>query len=223
MSQWKVNIISLSLGFQERVGPIEEAIRKAQDSKVLVFAAAGNFGGNSSCSWPARHNDVIAIYATDGKGNPYEGNPTAKPGKRDPGFATLGVEVSAQVPTGGFELRSGTSIATPVAVGIASHLIHFMRVSKQPYLQYLCRNTDSTRDNVLRVRCTSEKLPSTGMQNDYDGLVGRIFTVDGMEALFGMMAVDRQEYKYLCPKELIKQHGTGFDLVTNILRKLRSC
>lgn len=223
MSQWKVDIISLSLGFQERVGPIEDAIRKAQDSKVLVFAAAGNFGGNSGCSWPARHNDVIAIYATDGKGNPYEGNPTAKPDKRDPGFATLGVGVSAQVPTGDFELRSGTSIATPVAVGIASHLIHFMRVSKQAYLQYICGNPNLTRDNILRGRCTSEKLPSTDMQDDYEDLVGRMFTVDGMEAVLGMMAVNRQEYKYLCPKELITQHGTGFDLVTNILRRLRCC
>jgi hypothetical protein len=95
--------------------------------KVLLFAAAGNEGGNQGVFWPAKLLDVIRINATDSYGNAAGFNPTDGARRR---ICTLG----EAVPSCEFDKknrnevihRSGTSFATPIAVAIAAIVLGFI-------------------------------------------------------------------------------------------------
>ena len=68
----RVDIINLSFGFppfHEWLLPIQRALPKARDNGMLLFAAAGNEGGNRGVFWPAKLPDIICIYAANGYGN----------------------------------------------------------------------------------------------------------------------------------------------------------
>ncbi|KAF2797775.1 subtilisin-like protein [Melanomma pulvis-pyrius CBS 109.77] len=127
----RVDIIHLSFGFpqfHERLRPILTAIRAARENNVLVFAAAGNEGGNKGVFWPAKlyeTGDVICVNASDSDGNASGFNPTTAAGTR---ICTLGEAVPScerdhQEKT---IHRSGTSFATPIAVSIAALVLGFV-------------------------------------------------------------------------------------------------
>ena len=67
----RVDIINLSFGFpkfHERLRPILTAIRAAREKNVVIFAAAGNEGGNQGISWPAKlyeTGEVVCVNASD--------------------------------------------------------------------------------------------------------------------------------------------------------------
>ncbi|GAB7323070.1 hypothetical protein MBLNU13_g05584t3 [Cladosporium sp. NU13] len=113
---WKVDVISMSSGFDEVVDEIEDAFKVVAQHKGDMLAAASNSGNNHGTAWPARNRGVVCIYAADGYGNPYPRNPT--PLLNDPGFSFLGTEVSGHWCHERTAHRSGTSVATAVAAGI---------------------------------------------------------------------------------------------------------
>lgn len=106
---------------------MESAIQEAYIKKILIFAAASNFGNSRFITFPARIREVICVFSTDGNVLPLTGfNPTVL--GQAQGFAILGEEVSAGVRESGEEVRdSGTSIATSIATGIAGRMIDFTR------------------------------------------------------------------------------------------------
>lgn len=123
---WKVQVISLSWGFAFQVAEVRKALLAAEAASVIVMAAASNSGGNRQLSWPAREPTIFSIYATDGYGNSYEKNPTQR--RHDDNFAILGSCVKGwSISHDEKVYRSGTSTATPIAAGIASMTIHFLR------------------------------------------------------------------------------------------------
>ncbi|KAF2973268.1 hypothetical protein GQX73_g289 [Xylaria multiplex] len=81
VSEWKVDIISMSFGFPTRdiegYVDLERALANAYANKVLLFAAASNNGGQLGRSFPARDHTVIAVHATDANGNRSSFRPTA--------------------------------------------------------------------------------------------------------------------------------------------------
>jgi subtilisin family serine protease len=91
---------------------------------VLIFAAAGNEGGNQGIFWPAKLDDVICINATDSLGNASGFNPTTS-GDR---LCTLGEAVpSCETDSQQHTIyRSGTSFATPIAVAVAAIVLAYM-------------------------------------------------------------------------------------------------
>jgi hypothetical protein len=122
----------MSLGF-DRVDPaISEAIKHANAQDVIMFAAAANHGGNKSIAFPASlQHMVLGINSTDGLGNPSPFNPT--PGSLRENFSVLGEAVTSQWPrkldgSTTKKCKSGTSFATPIAVGIAATLLHYAKV-----------------------------------------------------------------------------------------------
>lgn len=107
---------------------ISQAVRKRHD-KVIFFAAAANCGGNQRVMFPAIHEFVIPVRGTDVNGAFQSFNPP-----RDPNgpavFGTLAQEVpGAQLSAKGDEVyRSGTSVATPIAAGIAAMILAYVNI-----------------------------------------------------------------------------------------------
>jgi hypothetical protein len=126
----RVDIINLSFGFpafHPRLQPIKDALLEARHNNVLLFAAAGNEGGNEGIFWPAKLFDVICIDAADSFGNPACFNPVDGAHRR---IYTLGEAVPScerdKNNNNEMVYRSGTSFATPIAVAIAAIVLGFM-------------------------------------------------------------------------------------------------
>jgi hypothetical protein len=119
----------MSFGFEENDLTLEEAIDK---TNILMFAASTNFGATEDhpVRFPARaKHKVICIHAADGIGKPYGGNPPDS--SKDENFSTLGVcvplgkKIDPKSQQSQTVYRSGTSVATPIAAGIAALVLEF--------------------------------------------------------------------------------------------------
>ncbi|GAB7353914.1 hypothetical protein MBLNU459_g4260t2 [Dothideomycetes sp. NU459] len=188
---WKVNIISISFGFQEGVECIGDAIRYAATKNVLVFAAGSNDGGSGKLAWPASAAPVIAVHASTGYGNKYYGNTT--PQAWEDNFAILGVEVESWWPerlhSEGRVRKSGTSCATPIAAGIAAI--------------------------IMQLLCQAEHL-SPAQRSTYRQRLGR---KNCMRAVFQKMVNGKRDgYRFLTPWFFLKTtHSSRTTMVDNIL------
>jgi hypothetical protein len=144
----------MSFGIDIHHPAMQKEIDDAYTKHILIFAAASNKGRNHQVPYPARMSSaVFCIYATDGKGNPYDGNPDELEASGYH-FATLGVAVKSKWPeqtaklpgeklklseeggvasTGkdipkersGERRKTGTSYAAPIAAGIAAYILDF--------------------------------------------------------------------------------------------------
>jgi len=162
---WKVDIISMSLGFDQLYPPISNAIKHAYGQDVIMLAAAANHGGNKGIAFPANlHSMVLGVNSTDGLGNPSPFTPS--PDSLRENFSVLGEGVYSQWPKklGGPKMRkAGTSFATPIAAGIAATLLHYAKV-KFPGCD------DSKRfGNVGKMRAMLSKM--TDKRSNYEYLV----------------------------------------------------
>ncbi|PKK40870.1 hypothetical protein CI102_14889, partial [Trichoderma harzianum] len=131
-----VDIISISLALSEEHYDINEEITEAlspssQDAnRKLVFAAAGNWGVYKRRAFPARKEGVIAVHASDGSGEGAKFNPNPESKLN---LSTLGENIKIRWPDpdnyGDMKDRyiSGSSFATPIAVGIAANVLEFAR------------------------------------------------------------------------------------------------
>lgn len=135
VTEWKVDIISMSFGIREYNEPMKAAISNALHKQTLLFAAASNDGANLGRAFPAKYPSVFCIHSTDGNGNPSTFNPTAD--DKDVNFSLLGEHVSSHWPVGKkgwnqpVNTMSGTSVATPIAAGLAGTVLSFVRQQEQ--------------------------------------------------------------------------------------------
>lgn len=119
----------MSFGFADEQPCISDAIREAlyeRRDSILFFAAASNDGANDREMFPARHASVISIRGTNAYGDFEDFNP---PKREDESavFGTLGLDVpSAWANSDGEEYKSGTSVATAIAAGIAGCLLRYV-------------------------------------------------------------------------------------------------
>lgn len=111
----------------ESFGRIDEAIRAADLSRRLLFAAASNVGGNGPRTYPASSSRVICVHAVDGRGNDTGGMNPPVDGWPDR-FATLGLGIQCSW-NKKVVYKSGTSFAAPVAAGIAANVLDYAAYS----------------------------------------------------------------------------------------------
>lgn len=178
----------MSFGFPRVIPEIENAIEYARQNNVLMLAAASNYGGNRKRTWPARCEDVMCIYATDGDGNKYGKNPTPVSSKDN--FAVLGESVEAlwppTSPHGAARRvrKSGTSTATPICAAIAGIVVTALRLNEDSYVSGFAEREQEERREMYR-----RKLATLGKAS-------------AMAEVFKLMVGEdgkRDDYQFIAP------------------------
>jgi len=196
----------MSFGYDLSIPDIEREIRIASDHGVVMFAAASNDGGNSSISWPARDNNVIPMYATDGFGNKYHQNPSPDDSRHN--FAILGSALEGcWLPNtiGATQSKhcSGTSSATALAAGVASVIVSLMHKKRESFIARRHKNLRE-REEVL-----------------YDNCLRALRTPGGMKAVFQLMSEEKRDgYDYVTPWSVLDQRDT-WDSVNMVFQRLK--
>ncbi|GAA2583618.1 hypothetical protein GCM10010435_71760 [Winogradskya consettensis] len=123
------DIINMSLGADEEITAMTNAITYARGKGVTVVAAAGNDGENGSpVNYPGADPGVIAVAATDSSD---QVAPFSNRGSYVD-IAAPGVQILSTYPTGsGYATDSGTSMATPHVAAVAA-LIKAYRPAATP-------------------------------------------------------------------------------------------
>ncbi|KAI0137788.1 ankyrin [Hypoxylon sp. NC0597] len=123
-----VDLINMSFGYDSAPEEVEEALKRAQQNKILVFAAMSNGGSLKEPKWPAREEIyAIGIHSCDGNGTKSGFTPLSRLSADN--FMTTGENVVTHWPKekgGPFRLDNGTSFATPVAVAMAALIFAFV-------------------------------------------------------------------------------------------------
>ncbi|TXC10464.1 hypothetical protein FocTR4_00005991 [Fusarium oxysporum f. sp. cubense] len=123
---WDVDIISMSFGLTSdslindtklkvAYRDIDTAIENAKST--IFLAAAANHGSHGPRTFPANHDSVICIHASDGNGK--DGGISPDPESTDDNFMILGIALEL-----GDGRKSGTSYAAPMAASMAAHIIY---------------------------------------------------------------------------------------------------
>lgn len=128
----KVDIISMSLGWEDWKHQVAEQINEARQKHILVFAAASNDGRLKPDYgvYPAWEPTVFCINASSGSGKKWDRNPLHSDDKVNLMF--LGQEVcildSKNKPEFPNEERlTGTSFAAPIAAATAALVLDLVR------------------------------------------------------------------------------------------------
>lgn len=202
----------MSFGYETQDDAIEDALARAEGKGVLLIAAASNVGGDTvdARSWPAAKRDnVMCIYATEGRGRPYDDNPKwAKDARR---LATLGVMVpvwdlmsSSDSITPRVAHRSGTSIASPVAAGVAACVLSFVWRTEGLYLSN-CEGDPA----IASARLSAAKK--------------QLLRARGMSEIFWRMTDQNtmEHYHFVHPWKLFHKDTTPTTLLENIVKWLK--
>ena len=116
-------IINLSLGGPTRDPRLVEAVKAAEAANVLLVCSAGNLGNNvdNAPSYPVAlaAGNVVGVAATEPQNGRNLGS-FSNFGRNTIGLAAPGVDVLSSANDGGYELKSGTSMAAPHAAGVAA-------------------------------------------------------------------------------------------------------
>lgn len=138
----------MSFGYAEEQQCISDAIFDALNhshGSILFFAAASNSGSNQTEMFPARHDSVISIRATNADGQ-YEGFNPPRSDNDTVTFGTLGLKVPGAWLSDhiGKKCQTGTSVATAIAAATAALLIGYINRIE------VGASSDSTLKNVKR-------------------------------------------------------------------------
>lgn len=126
----RVDVLNLSFaGRRDRL--VDNMIRKAVSSGIVVVASAGNGGPSAQPAYPAAIPGVIAVTAVDAGERLFRG---ANRGKYIE-LAAPGVDILTTSPRGSFNVSTGTSLATAHVTGVVALLMSMKRGFRRDLLQ----------------------------------------------------------------------------------------
>ncbi|OTA69997.1 ankyrin [Hypoxylon sp. EC38] len=141
-----VDLVNMSFGYDSAPEEVEEALERARQNKIVVFAAMSNGGSLKEPTWPAREAIYsIGIHSCDGNGTRSGFTPLSRPSADN--FMTTGENVVTHWPKekgGAFRLDNGTSFATPVAVAMAALILAFVE-------QKICKIQRATAEKFVKL------------------------------------------------------------------------
>ncbi|KAI3325795.1 hypothetical protein HD806DRAFT_491247 [Xylariaceae sp. AK1471] len=162
-NECQANIVTMSFGFDDEQyvdgkPVISNAISDAltgRDQRILFFAAAANDGGNRKEMFPARNRNVFSIRGTDEYGWVQGFNPPPDY-NGETCFMTLGKDVpGASLSTsehgGGEVCQSGTSVATPIAAGIAAMVLGYAKIHENEIWEFLKETEEHKRYKIENI------------------------------------------------------------------------
>ncbi|PLR84330.1 S8 family peptidase, partial [Bacillus sp. V33-4] len=109
------HIINMSLGGPDYSKSLEDAVRYAYESDLLIVAAAGNSSSDQK-NYPAALPYVISVSSTDL--NDRRSSLSNFGDEID--FAAPGQSIFSSLPNNNYGLNSGTSMASPLVAGVAA-------------------------------------------------------------------------------------------------------
>jgi subtilisin len=128
-----IEVANMSLGCECTSSSMNTALTNATNAGVVFVAAAGNSAEDASTFSPANHSQVIAVSAmADFNGRAGGGAAATCRADEDDSFSNFsnfgsvvdiaapGVCINSTVPGGGYDVFSGTSMASPHAAGAAA-------------------------------------------------------------------------------------------------------
>ena len=124
----------MSLGSPLTDKYLEKSIEYAVENNVVIFCAAGNSGNNMDIMYPAKLDTTISV-GSIGR-NLEISNFSCCGDELD--FVAPGEDIISCVPNNSYASMSGTSMATPYAVGCASLLLSYKNLAikhKNEYIQ----------------------------------------------------------------------------------------
>lgn len=130
--RWAANngcdIVTMSLGARVSSQIIENSISYAISKGTIVVCAAGNDGNNSEINFPARLSTTIAI----GSINEYLEYSHFSCNGPELDFVSPGENIFSCKPGDNYCIMSGTSMATPFAVGCIALTIAYYKAKNKP-------------------------------------------------------------------------------------------
>ncbi|KAF7502928.1 hypothetical protein GJ744_004804 [Endocarpon pusillum] len=126
-NSWKVDIIVMPSGFKSEDNEMENAIDEARNARILVFAAASNYGNFFNIAFPGRlyiDLKLFCMFSTDANARALLSFNPSPSSKARYNFAILGENIKLpSLET----LLSGTSFATMIGGAIAGRILDFSR------------------------------------------------------------------------------------------------
>jgi major intracellular serine protease len=164
--KWAVDVahadfICMSLGCPSPVDEVRDAIKYALSKKVICFVAAGNSGVTQQIFYPANYPETIGIGSIDENFNRSNFSNTGY----NLDFLAPGGEILSTVPDNWYAIMSGTSMATPFAVGVAALLLSYAR-SKN-----LSIKLDTNNDYIEAFKSYTRTIPNSSEKDKsfYEG------------------------------------------------------
>ena len=156
------HIINMSFGksFSPQKGVIDDAVRYAESKGVLLVHAAGNDGEDvgEKPSFPSpffagggRSPAWLEIGASSWKGLDSLAAEFSNYGRQQVDLFAPGVDIYSTVPDGKYERNSGTSMAAPVASGVAALVMaYYPALTAQQVRQILMESTTKHPSQQVR-------------------------------------------------------------------------
>lgn len=145
------DIITMSLGSDSPSVRIEKSLIKAQEKLVAVFCAAGNSGMRHEINFPARYEQTICIGAINRELMLCEFSCSGD----SLDFLAPGADIISCAPGNNYATMTGTSMATPFAVGCMALFLSYLRkdnndinlrISQKDIIEHFKKHTRKLKD-----------------------------------------------------------------------------